>query len=73
MPPTSYNLLIDASVPEGSALKPFILELLERKRAGDERFNERSINPINEFLEERLAYFERLALEEVWLHRKKSL
>lgn len=61
MPPIKFQTLVDALVPEGSELKTVILVLLARKMAGDEMDYEPRINPINEFLEERIAYYERTA------------
>lgn len=61
MPPIEFQTLVDALVPEGSELKTVILVLLARKMAGDEMDYEPKINPINEFLEERIAYYERTA------------
>ena len=48
-------------MPEGSGLKAAILDLLARIRAGEEMDYEPRIDPINEFLEEKIAYFERAA------------
>ncbi|AJY74299.1 nucleotidyltransferase domain-containing protein [Paenibacillus beijingensis] len=61
MPPIEFDRLVDDLVPEGSELKAIILDLLTRKKAGDEMDYEPKINPINEFLEERMAYYERTA------------
>lgn len=61
MPPIEFHLLVDGLVPEGSELKAVIQDLLVRKIAGDEMDYEPRINPINEFLEERMAYYEQMA------------
>ncbi len=61
MPPIEFDRLVDALIPVGSKLKAVIDGLLARKRAGDEMDYEPRINPINEFLEERIAYYERTA------------
>lgn len=61
MPPIQFQRLVDDLVPEGGALKSAIMELLARKQAGDEMDDEPRINPINEFLEERIGYYERAA------------
>ncbi|MBD2871897.1 nucleotidyltransferase domain-containing protein [Paenibacillus arenilitoris] len=61
MPPMEFDRLLDALVPEGSELKAVIQDLLARKRAGDEMDYEPRINPINVFLEERIAYYDRTA------------
>ncbi|NJJ40549.1 nucleotidyltransferase domain-containing protein [Paenibacillus apii] len=61
MPPIEFNRLAQELVPAGSELKAVIDGLLVRKRAGDEMDFEPRINPINEYLEERIAYYERTA------------
>lgn len=61
MPPIEFQTLVDALVPEDSELRSVIQELVARKIAGDEMDDEPRINPINEFLEERMAYYERTA------------
>ncbi len=61
MPPIEFDLLVDGLVPGGSELKAVILDLLDRKKAGDEMDYEPRINPINDYLEEKIAYYERTA------------
>ncbi|MDT3427776.1 putative nucleotidyltransferase [Paenibacillus forsythiae] len=61
MPPIEFARLVDSLVPKESELKAVIAGLLDRKRAGDEMDYELRINPINEFLENRIAYYERAA------------
>lgn len=61
MPPIDFQTLLDALVPEGSELKEVIMELLARKIAGDELDYEPRINPINEFLETKITYYEQIA------------
>ncbi|SDF22579.1 hypothetical protein SAMN04488542_107105 [Fontibacillus panacisegetis] len=61
MPPIEFHALIDSLVPEGSELKQVIQNLLSRKIAGEELDYEAKINPINDFLEERISYYERTA------------
>lgn len=61
MPPIQFQSLVDGLVPDGSELKIVILDLLDRKIAGDELDYEPRLNPINEFLEERIAYYEQTA------------
>ncbi|MOA00830.1 putative nucleotidyltransferase [compost metagenome] len=61
MPPVEFQVLVDRLVPEGSELKQMIQNLLSRKIAGEELDYEARINPINEFLEERISYYERTA------------
>ncbi|SDE48493.1 hypothetical protein SAMN02799630_05529 [Paenibacillus sp. UNCCL117] len=61
MPPIEFDRLVDAAVPRGSELKAIIGELLVRKKAGDELDYEPRITPINEYVEEKIAYYERTA------------
>ncbi|MNI75304.1 putative nucleotidyltransferase [compost metagenome] len=61
MPPMEFDVLVDGLVPEGSELKAVIHKLLVRKKAGEEMDYEPRINPINEFLEDRLVYYEGMA------------
>ncbi|MCU6792149.1 nucleotidyltransferase domain-containing protein [Paenibacillus sp. WQ 127069] len=61
MPPIEFHLLVEGLVPEGSELKGIIQEMLVRKMAGDEMDYEARINPINEFLEDRINYYDRTA------------
>ncbi|KEQ26513.1 nucleotidyltransferase domain-containing protein [Paenibacillus tyrfis] len=62
MPPMEFDVLVDRLVPEGSELKKVILELVDRKMAGDEMDYEPRINPINDFLEQKMNHFERTAV-----------
>ncbi|WP_150274914.1 nucleotidyltransferase domain-containing protein [Paenibacillus tepidiphilus] len=61
MPPMEFDRLAGDLVPAGSKLKASIDELLVRKRAGEEMDNEPRIQVINDFLEERLEYYEQAA------------
>ncbi|MFC0216621.1 nucleotidyltransferase domain-containing protein [Paenibacillus chartarius] len=61
MPPIEFDRLVDDLVPKGSELRAVIDRLVERKRAGDEMDYEPRIHPINEFLEGKMAYYERAA------------
>ncbi|CAH1207982.1 hypothetical protein PAECIP111891_03135 [Paenibacillus allorhizoplanae] len=61
MPPIEFQELVDSLVPAGSQLKAAIQELFARKIAGDEMDYEPRINPINEFLETRIAYYDQIA------------
>ncbi|AKG33256.1 nucleotidyltransferase domain-containing protein [Paenibacillus durus] len=63
MPPIEFDQLVDGLLPGGSELKAVILDLLDRKKAGDEMDFEPRINPINDYLEEKIAYYERTASE----------
>jgi predicted nucleotidyltransferase len=61
MPPVEFQMLIDSLVPSGSELRTVIETLLARKMAGEEMDYEPRIHPINEYLEERIAHYERVA------------
>ncbi|TDF95461.1 nucleotidyltransferase domain-containing protein [Paenibacillus piri] len=61
MPPIEFDRLVDVLVPMGSELKTIIEGLLVRKRAGDEMDYEPRINPINEYLEAKIEYYDRMA------------
>jgi predicted nucleotidyltransferase len=61
MPPMEFDLLADRLVPEGSELRAAIASLLVRKKAGDEIDFEPKITAINEYLEDRIAYYEEIA------------
>lgn len=61
LPPIEFDRLVEELVPAESMLRTVIDGLLVRKRAGDEMDFEPRINPINEYLEERIAYYERTA------------
>ncbi|MNM34188.1 putative nucleotidyltransferase [compost metagenome] len=61
MPPIEFDRLVEELVPAESSLRTVIDGLLVRKRAGDEMDFEARINPINDFLEEKIAYYERTA------------
>lgn len=61
MPPMEFDRLVEELIPADSGLKAVIQHLLARKKAGDELDLEPRLNPINEYLEERLHYFEQAA------------
>ncbi|KIL40248.1 hypothetical protein SD70_14945 [Gordoniibacillus kamchatkensis] len=61
MPPIEFDRLVDAVVPRGSELKTIIDGLIIHKKAGDEMDYEPRINPINEYLEAKIEYYERMA------------
>ncbi|MFD2661872.1 nucleotidyltransferase domain-containing protein [Paenibacillus thailandensis] len=61
MPPIQFDRLVEDIVPDGSELRNVIHELLTRKKAGEEMDYEPRINPINDYLEQKIAYFERTA------------
>lgn len=61
MAPVAFPQLVKDILPEDSELKQAILQLLKRKIAGDEMDLERRIEPINAYIEEKIAYYERAA------------
>ena len=61
MPPIEFDTLVEELVPAGSELKAAIQELLIRKKAGDELDFQPRIGPINDFLEDQIAYYEKAA------------
>lgn len=61
MPPIEFDRLVEGLVPDGSELKAVIVDLLARKKAGEELDYEPRIKPINEFLEEKISYYESVA------------
>lgn len=61
MPPIVFEELVNDSIPPDSELYSAIQLLLERKRAGDELQLEPRLSLINDFLEERMAYYEKTA------------
>ncbi|MFE4713313.1 nucleotidyltransferase domain-containing protein [Paenibacillus sp. NPDC056722] len=63
MPPIEFPVLVETLLPEGSLLRAAVDDLLIRKRAGDEMDYEPRIQPINEFLEERISYYEQTISE----------
>ncbi|GGF95087.1 hypothetical protein GCM10010916_10590 [Paenibacillus abyssi] len=63
MPPMEFDELVAQLIPEGSSLKSSIRRLLERKKAGEELDYEPRIEPINQFLEQQIAHFEKTAVQ----------
>lgn len=61
MPPMQFGELIGALLPGPGEPRAAIDALLVRKMAGDELDHGPRIGAINDYLEERIAYFERLA------------
>ncbi|WP_256758513.1 nucleotidyltransferase domain-containing protein [Cohnella sp. WQ 127256] len=61
MPPIEFDALVEDLIPKGSELKWTIRNLLERKKSGEELSDEPRIDRINEFLEQKLAYYEQSA------------
>ncbi|MDF2649867.1 MAG: YcgL [Paenibacillus sp.] len=62
MPPMEFDRLVETLLPAGSELYTIIQQLLIRKKAGDELDYEPKLNPINEYLEERIHYFYSIAI-----------
>lgn len=62
MPPMEFDRLVEALIPEGSELHDVVQQLLARKKTGDELDYEPRLNPINEYLEEKIAHFEQTAV-----------
>ncbi|MGG1659986.1 nucleotidyltransferase domain-containing protein [Brevibacillus sp. NRS-1366] len=60
MPPVEFDCLVDTLIPEGSDLKQVIRSLLARKKTGEELDYEPKIREINQFVEEKIEYFERI-------------
>jgi uncharacterized protein len=58
MPPVEFKVLAKNLLPEGSELKSLVFRLLERKKAGEELDYEPKLRVINDYLEERIAYYE---------------
>jgi len=61
MPPMEFDLLLEKLVPKDSELWGVVQQLLARKKAGEELDLEPRLNPINDYLEERLRHFEQIA------------
>ncbi|WP_010277957.1 nucleotidyltransferase domain-containing protein [Paenibacillus senegalensis] len=61
LPPMRFQALVERLVPEGSELHSAIQTLLARKITGEELDYEPRVDCINEFVEERIAYFEKHA------------
>lgn len=61
MPPIEFDRLVDHFIPKGSELRAVIESLLVRKRAGEEMDDQPRINPINEFLDDKIKYYEQAA------------
>ncbi|MWC27702.1 nucleotidyltransferase domain-containing protein [Paenibacillus sp. MMS18-CY102] len=61
MPPIAFQSLVGEFMLAGSELSAAIDHLLARKMAGDELDYGPRIEPINDYVEERLDYYERIA------------
>ncbi|WP_020617880.1 nucleotidyltransferase domain-containing protein [Paenibacillus daejeonensis] len=62
LPPLRFQDLVQAMVPADSELHAAIQDLLDRKMAGDELDKESRIEAISTYLDERITYFEEVAL-----------
>lgn len=63
MPPMEFDVLVERLIPKDGVLWLMVQQLLARKKAGDELDYEPRMNPINDFLEERLLSLEKSAAE----------
>ncbi|WP_054956772.1 nucleotidyltransferase domain-containing protein [Paenibacillus dakarensis] len=61
MPPIEFERLVGDLIPEGSELNALIQELLVRKKAGDELGYEPRLSLLNDFVEEKMAYYAQIA------------
>ncbi|MEX2462604.1 MAG: nucleotidyltransferase domain-containing protein [Paenibacillaceae bacterium] len=61
MPPIEFDRLLSDLIPEGDKLSSIVQQLLTRKKAGDELDYEPRLNPIHDYLEERITHFEQTA------------
>lgn len=61
LPPVAFGALLEVLLPIGSALREAIDELLIRKMAGDELDTGPRIQPIHDFLTEKIRYYEETA------------
>ncbi|WP_040949762.1 nucleotidyltransferase domain-containing protein [Gorillibacterium massiliense] len=61
MPPMEFDVLVDRLIPKDEELWHIIQQLLARKKAGDELDYEPRLNPINDYLEDRLQKLEKIA------------
>jgi predicted nucleotidyltransferase len=61
MPPMEFDVLVERLLPKDGALWQVVQQLLARKKAGEELDYEPRLNPINEYLAERLQELEKSA------------
>jgi predicted nucleotidyltransferase len=59
MPPMEFDALVERLVPKDGALWQVVQQLLVRKKSGEELDYEPRLNPINDYLEERLQELEK--------------
>jgi predicted nucleotidyltransferase len=63
MPPMEFDVLVERLIPKDGELWHVVQQLLARKKAGEELDYEPRLNPINDYLEERLQKLEKSASE----------
>jgi len=59
MPPMEFDALVERLIPKDGALWQVVQQLLARKKSGEELDYEPRLNPINDYLEERLQELEK--------------
>ena len=64
MPPIEFDVLVAELLANSDELRDGINKLLVRKKAGDELDYEPKLQGIHDFIEEKIAYFERVAGEQ---------
>lgn len=64
MPPMEFDHLVTELIPPNSELNREIRELLDRKKAGDELDHEPKLSLIHDYLDERIAYYEKTIHEQ---------
>ncbi|MCY9517568.1 nucleotidyltransferase domain-containing protein [Paenibacillus apiarius] len=62
MPPMEFGVLVRELLPDGSDLREAVDQLLARKMSGEELDCESRIQSINEFIEDRIDYYGRAAV-----------
>lgn len=62
MPPMEFDVLVERLIPESSELRRVVEELLVRKKSGEELDYEPRLNPINDYLDDRLQELEKIAV-----------
>lgn len=61
MPPMEFDILVERLIPRDGELRQAVEQLLIRKKSGEELDYEPRLNPINDYLEERLHALEQTA------------
>ncbi|MFC5401342.1 nucleotidyltransferase domain-containing protein [Cohnella soli] len=62
MPPMEFDALAEHLLPKGGALWDTVMQLLVRKKAGEELDYEPRLSPINDYLENRLQHLEQTTI-----------